>query len=74
MRTSVAMTREVVVVSPSVNLGAARPGMSGGPVLDETGRLAGLVFGVDTVTNDTLAIPASALRELPLSALDHPHC
>jgi len=41
---------------------AARPGMSGGAVLDQAGRLAGIVFGVEGVTNDSLVVPASALR------------
>ena len=40
----------------------ATPGMSGGPVLDRSGRLAGLVYGVQSPTNDALAIPASVLH------------
>ena len=43
---------------------AASPGMSGGPVLDEAGRLAGLVFAVQSPTGDTLAVPVSVLRQL----------
>jgi S1-C subfamily serine protease len=42
----------------------AVPGMSGGPVLDRGGRIAGLVFGVQSPTDDTLAVPASVLRRL----------
>jgi S1-C subfamily serine protease len=41
--------------------GVAR-GMSGGPVLDSSGRLAGIVFGDEIPTGQALAIPASALR------------
>jgi S1-C subfamily serine protease len=40
------------------------PGMSGGPVLDRSGRLAGLVYGVQSPTNDALVIPASVLRSV----------
>ena len=39
-----------------------RPGMSGGPVLDQAGRLAGIVFANQSPTNDALVIPASVLR------------
>ena len=40
----------------------ARPGMSGGPVLDGAGRLAGIVFGVQSPTDYSVVIPASLLR------------
>jgi S1-C subfamily serine protease len=40
----------------------ARVGMSGGPVLDAAGRLAGIVFAVQTTTGDSVVLPASALR------------
>jgi serine protease Do len=40
----------------------ATPGMSGGPVLDRSGHLAGLVYGVQSPTNDALVVPASVLR------------
>lgn len=39
-------------------------GMSGGPVLDQAGRVAGLIFAVQSPSNNTLAIPASVLRRL----------
>jgi S1-C subfamily serine protease len=38
------------------------PGMSGGPVLDRSGRLAGLLYGEQSPTNDALVIPVSVLR------------
>jgi S1-C subfamily serine protease len=41
-----------------------RPGMSGGPVLDASGRLAGIVFGNELPMGQALAIPASELRRL----------
>ena len=50
---------------PVMRLAAvARPGMSGGPVLDGRGHLAGLLFGAQTPSGYVLAIPASALRAL----------
>ena len=42
----------------------ARAGMSGGPVLDAAGRLAGIVFGVETTTGQSLVLPVSALRAI----------
>jgi len=41
-----------------------RPGMSGGPVLDASGRLAGIVFGNEVPTGQALVIPVSQLRRL----------
>jgi S1-C subfamily serine protease len=41
-----------------------RPGMSGGPVLDASGRLAGIVFGNELPTGQALAVPVSELRRL----------
>lgn len=42
----------------------ARRGMSGGPVVDGAGNLAGLLFAVERDTGYSLAIPASRLRAL----------
>jgi S1-C subfamily serine protease len=39
------------------------PGMSGSPVLDAAGHLAGLVFAVDHRSGEGLALPASTLRQ-----------
>ncbi|MBV8303161.1 MAG: trypsin-like peptidase domain-containing protein [Acidimicrobiia bacterium] len=41
-----------------------RPGMSGGAVLDQSGRLGGIVFAVDGPTNQGLVIPASTIRQV----------
>jgi S1-C subfamily serine protease len=38
------------------------PGMSGGPVLDGSGRLAGIVFATEEISGYGLVIPASTLR------------
>ena len=43
---------------------SVRPGMSGGPVLDASGRVAGIVFGDEEPTGEGLVIPASELRRL----------
>jgi len=43
---------------------SVRPGMSGGPVLDASGRLAGIVFGDEMPTGEALVIPVSQLRRL----------
>jgi S1-C subfamily serine protease len=53
----------VAVLRLSVGPAVAAPGMSGGPVLDGRGRLAGLVYGVQSPSGYVLALPASALRE-----------
>jgi S1-C subfamily serine protease len=42
----------------------AQQGMSGGPVVDRAGNLAGLLFAVERDTGYSLAIPASRLRAL----------
>ena len=44
--------------------GSASQGMSGGPVLDAAGHLAGILFGNEVPTGNALVIPASALRSL----------
>ena len=43
---------------------SVRPGMSGGPVVDGSGRLAGIVFGNELPTGEALAVPVSELRRL----------
>jgi S1-C subfamily serine protease len=40
------------------------PGMSGSPVLDASGHLAGLVFGVEEASGYGLAIPASTITDV----------
>ncbi len=50
---------------PVMRLAAeVRPGMSGGPVLDAAGQLAGIVFGNELPDGRALAVPASQLRRL----------
>jgi S1-C subfamily serine protease len=51
--------------SPVIRLAVdIAPGNSGGAVVDRTGALAGIVFGVETETDYGLAIPASAIEDL----------
>jgi S1-C subfamily serine protease len=50
------------------------PGMSGGPVLDQTGRLAGLIFATEGPSSG-LVIPVSAIRRLlPHQPASPAHC
>ncbi|HVM66120.1 MAG TPA: serine protease [Acidimicrobiales bacterium] len=50
---------------PVIHLSSGvRPGMSGGPVLDPAGHLAGILFGNELPDNRALAVPASQLRHL----------
>ena len=39
-------------------------GMSGGPLLDHAGRVAGVMFAIDRESGYALALPASSLREV----------
>ncbi len=51
--------------SPVMRLSAEIvPGNSGGAVVDRTGALVGVVFGVETETGYGLAVPASAVDDL----------
>ena len=40
------------------------PGMSGGPVVDAAGRLAGVIFGTESPSDYAVALPVSAVRIL----------
>lgn len=40
------------------------PGDSGGPVVNASGMVVGVVFGIETATGQGLAVPASAVRDL----------
>jgi S1-C subfamily serine protease len=44
--------------------GSAAPGMSGGPVLDATGRLVGMVVGNEVPGGDALVVPVDDLSAL----------
>lgn len=63
-----ARLRSPAGASPVMRLSAAIvPGNSGGAVVDRTGALVGVVFGVETETGFGLAIPVSAVDELRTS-------
>ncbi|MBV8162580.1 MAG: trypsin-like peptidase domain-containing protein [Acidimicrobiia bacterium] len=49
-----------------------RSGMSGGAVLDQTGRLAGLVFAVEGSADEGLVIPVSVVKRVLQSPLSVP--
>lgn len=60
-----ARLREPMAASPVMRLSASiAPGNSGGAVIDRSGHLVGVIFGVETETGYGLAIPASAVRDL----------
>jgi S1-C subfamily serine protease len=40
------------------------PGNSGGPVLDQDGKVVAVVYAIETATQYGLAVPVSTLREL----------
>lgn len=50
--------------------GAVEPGNSGGPVIDDAGRVVGVVYGVEKATGYGLATPVSAVRTLRERATD----
>ena len=49
---------DVLLIDP-----ASTFGFSGGPVLDASGRVVGVLHAVDQVTDLSLAVPVSAVRE-----------
>lgn len=51
--------RTVMLIEPGTSAG-----FSGGPVLDRTGRVVGMLAGVDATTGLTVAIPADELRTI----------
>jgi hypothetical protein len=53
----------VSVMRLAASADLSRPGMSGGPVLDGRGHLAGLIFGSQSPSGYVLALPASAMRD-----------
>ena len=49
---------EIILSNPST------PGMSGGPVFDRDGRLAGVMSGYYDTSNEAFAIPISSIRKM----------
>jgi S1-C subfamily serine protease len=45
------------------------PGNSGGPLVDTTGRVVGVVYATEIATGDGLAVPVSTLKD----TLSDPH-
>ena len=43
-------------------LGRSRPGNSGGPIVDEGGRVLAMIYGGEVAGLDSLAVPLSAIR------------
>jgi S1-C subfamily serine protease len=58
-----AVGQAVDVMRLAAGPAVAQPGMSGGPVLDGRGHLAGLIFGRQSPSGYVLALPASAIRD-----------
>ena len=61
--TGVTTAPELDVSGPVLQISdAVRPGNSGSPVLDGSGRVVGVVFALDTASGHGLAMPLSTLR------------
>ncbi len=61
--TGITTAPELDVSGPVLQISdAVRPGNSGSPVLDGSGRVVGVVFALDTASGHGLAMPLSSLR------------